>query len=78
MTTATAPRIISDNLKVITGTHDYITATHDYDTARFMNVDARHSDRVYIHIRDGREYAGMFVDREDARAFAQAILDATA
>ena len=71
MTTATDTTITSDNMTVITG-------THDYDTARFMSVDVRHSGRVSIHIRDSREHAGVFMDREDARAFAQAILDATA
>ncbi|HEY7822570.1 MAG TPA: hypothetical protein VIG24_07050 [Acidimicrobiia bacterium] len=83
MTTATAPRIISSetsNYAIIADNRVSVVAfEHDYEPRHSMSVSMHGDDnRVAISASDPTAHATFFMSREEARLFAQAILDATA
>jgi hypothetical protein len=81
MTTATSPRIIT--------THDHgysivadstvmvLTGKHDYTPKRSVSILASEGE-LSISVADASDHATFWMNTEEARLFAQAILDATA
>jgi hypothetical protein len=83
MTTATAPRIITSadakyaiidetTVIVVAGSHDF-KPNH-----RSVSINNLSDGTVSLSAADGDRHATFYMSREEARLFAQAILDATA
>ena len=83
MTTATAPRIIasSDGGHAIIANNDCLLTTGKHDWSDESRVSVRGNPAatcVTIDVSNATEHASIWLNREDARLIAQAILDATA
>ena len=83
MTTATAPHIIATDDRryaIMENTTVVVVArSHDFDSKRrsltLNNID---ENNVALSAADCDRHATFYLSREEARLFAQAILDATA
>lgn len=81
MTTATAPTIIAtDDLRwafVVDSKVLVSTGKHDYTSERRASILANEGE-VSITVADSIEHTTFWMNTDEARLFAQAILDATA
>jgi hypothetical protein len=83
MQTATAPRIITSldaKYAIIDETTVIVVAgSHDFDrNRRSVSINNLKDGTVSLSAADGDMHATLYMSREEARLFAQAILDATA
>ena len=81
MNTATAPRTVTttDGKYAIIAdtTVSVVAGKHDYDGKRSASVN-NFGTGVSLSASDGTDHATFYMSREEARLFAQAILNATA